>query len=235
MAITRVEPVRVQVRTDWLTGRPREIHWGSRCSPSRTSRRSVARRPPIPSRSVRPRRSRSTRPERAGVDVPTPRPPVDRGRRGQARAARRLRAASDFAAAASLRQAGGAERAARSRVARPRVSRAPEPRSSRFLHASRRPCPPGRRLLRARGERHRYDARSGPGHARTTALRPCAVQGRLLQSPDGKRGTAFRIPDARSLCRPAGVVGADPGWRERGGRHGGPCGRPRGHGRGSLR
>ena len=28
MAITRVEPVRVQVRTDWLTGRPREIHWG---------------------------------------------------------------------------------------------------------------------------------------------------------------------------------------------------------------
>ena len=28
MAITRVEPVPVQVRTDWLTGRPREIHWG---------------------------------------------------------------------------------------------------------------------------------------------------------------------------------------------------------------
>jgi hypothetical protein len=28
MAITRVEPVRVQVRTDWLTGRPREVRWG---------------------------------------------------------------------------------------------------------------------------------------------------------------------------------------------------------------
>ena len=28
MAIPRVEPVSVQVRTDWLTGRPREIHWG---------------------------------------------------------------------------------------------------------------------------------------------------------------------------------------------------------------
>lgn len=28
MAITRVEPVTVQVRTDWLTGRPREIRWG---------------------------------------------------------------------------------------------------------------------------------------------------------------------------------------------------------------
>jgi hypothetical protein len=30
MAITRVEPVRVQVRTDWLTGRPRKIRWGER-------------------------------------------------------------------------------------------------------------------------------------------------------------------------------------------------------------
>jgi hypothetical protein len=29
MAIPRVEPVSVQVRTDWLTGRPREIHWGA--------------------------------------------------------------------------------------------------------------------------------------------------------------------------------------------------------------
>jgi len=28
MAITRVEPVYVQVRTDWLTGRPREIRLG---------------------------------------------------------------------------------------------------------------------------------------------------------------------------------------------------------------
>ena len=33
MAITRVEPVRVQVRTDWLTGRPREIRWGERIFP----------------------------------------------------------------------------------------------------------------------------------------------------------------------------------------------------------
>jgi hypothetical protein len=33
MAITRVEPVRVQVRTDWLTGRPREIRWGERVFP----------------------------------------------------------------------------------------------------------------------------------------------------------------------------------------------------------
>jgi hypothetical protein len=28
MANTRVEPVYVQVRTNWLTGRPREIRWG---------------------------------------------------------------------------------------------------------------------------------------------------------------------------------------------------------------
>jgi len=29
MAFIRVEPVQVQVRTDWFTGRPREILWGS--------------------------------------------------------------------------------------------------------------------------------------------------------------------------------------------------------------
>ncbi len=29
MAFTRVEPVQVQVRTDWFTGRPREITWGA--------------------------------------------------------------------------------------------------------------------------------------------------------------------------------------------------------------
>jgi len=28
MAFVRVEPVQVQVRTDWFTGRPREIAWG---------------------------------------------------------------------------------------------------------------------------------------------------------------------------------------------------------------
>jgi hypothetical protein len=28
MAMTRVEPVEVRVRTDWLSGRPREIRWG---------------------------------------------------------------------------------------------------------------------------------------------------------------------------------------------------------------
>ena len=29
MAFIRVEPVQVQVRTDWFTGRPREITWGT--------------------------------------------------------------------------------------------------------------------------------------------------------------------------------------------------------------
>ena len=29
MAFTRVEPVAVQVRTDWFSGRPREITWGA--------------------------------------------------------------------------------------------------------------------------------------------------------------------------------------------------------------
>jgi hypothetical protein len=33
MAITRVEPVRVRVRTDWLHGRPREIRWGEQVYP----------------------------------------------------------------------------------------------------------------------------------------------------------------------------------------------------------
>ena len=28
MAFVRVEPVKVRVRTDWLTGRPREVTWG---------------------------------------------------------------------------------------------------------------------------------------------------------------------------------------------------------------
>jgi hypothetical protein len=28
MAFIRVDPVQVQVRTDWFTGRPREITWG---------------------------------------------------------------------------------------------------------------------------------------------------------------------------------------------------------------
>jgi len=29
MAFIRVEPVQVRVRTDWLSGRPREITWGA--------------------------------------------------------------------------------------------------------------------------------------------------------------------------------------------------------------
>jgi hypothetical protein len=29
MAFTRVEPVKVHVRTDWFSGRPREITWGA--------------------------------------------------------------------------------------------------------------------------------------------------------------------------------------------------------------
>jgi hypothetical protein len=29
MAFIRVEPVQVQVRTDWFTGLPREIRWGT--------------------------------------------------------------------------------------------------------------------------------------------------------------------------------------------------------------
>jgi hypothetical protein len=29
MAFTRVEPVEVHVRTDWFSGRPREITWGT--------------------------------------------------------------------------------------------------------------------------------------------------------------------------------------------------------------
>ena len=28
MAVIRVQPVQVRVRTDWLSGRPREITWG---------------------------------------------------------------------------------------------------------------------------------------------------------------------------------------------------------------
>ncbi len=33
MAMTRVVPVEVQVRTDWFDGRPREIAWGDRRLP----------------------------------------------------------------------------------------------------------------------------------------------------------------------------------------------------------
>jgi len=33
MAMIRVEPVEVRVRTDWLSGRPREILWGARVLP----------------------------------------------------------------------------------------------------------------------------------------------------------------------------------------------------------
>ncbi|MDA8236932.1 MAG: hypothetical protein M0T75_03450 [Chloroflexi bacterium] len=33
MAMIRVEPVEVRVRTDWLSGCPREIHWGERTIP----------------------------------------------------------------------------------------------------------------------------------------------------------------------------------------------------------
>lgn len=33
MAMIRVEPVEVRVRTDWLSGRPREIRWGERVLP----------------------------------------------------------------------------------------------------------------------------------------------------------------------------------------------------------
>ena len=33
MAMIRVDPVRVEVRTDWFNGRPREITWGERRMP----------------------------------------------------------------------------------------------------------------------------------------------------------------------------------------------------------
>ena len=33
MAFIRVEPVQVQVRTDWFNGRPREITWGDQRLP----------------------------------------------------------------------------------------------------------------------------------------------------------------------------------------------------------
>ena len=33
MAMIRVEPVEVRVRTDWLSGRPRTILWGDRILP----------------------------------------------------------------------------------------------------------------------------------------------------------------------------------------------------------
>jgi hypothetical protein len=33
MAMTRVQPMEVQVRTDWLSGRPREIRWGEQVLP----------------------------------------------------------------------------------------------------------------------------------------------------------------------------------------------------------
>ena len=33
MAMTRVEPVEVRVRTDWLSGRPRVIRWGDQIIP----------------------------------------------------------------------------------------------------------------------------------------------------------------------------------------------------------
>ena len=33
MAMIRVDPVRVEVRTDWFNGRPREIAWGERRVP----------------------------------------------------------------------------------------------------------------------------------------------------------------------------------------------------------
>jgi hypothetical protein len=33
MAMIRVDPVRVAVRTDWFSGRPREIEWGERRLP----------------------------------------------------------------------------------------------------------------------------------------------------------------------------------------------------------
>jgi hypothetical protein len=36
MAFIRVEPVEVRVRTDWLSGRPREITWGDERLPITT-------------------------------------------------------------------------------------------------------------------------------------------------------------------------------------------------------
>ena len=33
MAFTRVEPVQVNVRTDWFDGTPREIRWGDQRMP----------------------------------------------------------------------------------------------------------------------------------------------------------------------------------------------------------
>ena len=39
MAMVRVAPVKVQVRTDWLSGTPREITWGEDRLPGHPARR----------------------------------------------------------------------------------------------------------------------------------------------------------------------------------------------------
>ena len=47
MAFIRVEPVQVQVRTDWFSGRPREITWGDERLPITRLAASARRPPPI--------------------------------------------------------------------------------------------------------------------------------------------------------------------------------------------
>ena len=64
MAFIRVEPVQVQVRTDWFSGRPREITWGDERLRSPVSRSSARRPRRIPSSAARGRSSKSTRRER---------------------------------------------------------------------------------------------------------------------------------------------------------------------------
>ena len=69
MAMIRVEPVEVHVRTGWFDGSPREITWGDERLPSPGSPRS-ARRPP-PTRSS-PARGRCSRSRRRGRGSPSP-------------------------------------------------------------------------------------------------------------------------------------------------------------------
>ena len=106
MAFIRVEPVEVQVRTNWFSGRPREITWGDERLPiTRLAavREEAAAYPVI----TGPRTlfEVDTPRARLSLDLPAPFPPLDGDRPGRPgrRASRRLIAADPIPAAASSR------------------------------------------------------------------------------------------------------------------------------------
>ena len=222
MAFIRVEPVQVQVRTDWFSGRPRAITWGDEQSPDHP-----ARGRPRGSRRLS-GHQRAADALRSGhaqgaslVDVPAPVAPVDRhGSRRSRSDARRL----------TRRTIASASRGLGSPARRPDWrGRLPAPpvTSSGFGAGAPVPRPP-------RLRRPIHEPSPAAAHAAlvaTVSQRACPYN-RCVETLCGR---SLRRPDPHGFIEELGSAAPVPGRWQRLGRGRRSRRQPRGDGRRPVR